>query len=702
MDRKYFVVVLFSFLLICASPVFADEEINIEGNLIPIIVDSRSNDAHDQIHYFLRTKDAKAYKIKFAKEPKHPERVKRIKLKGKKKGSEIFVESYIDTSKKLQLKNATSAEASGNQRTLVVPLKNPYYSSGFLYSSSQLEDLFFSKSKISVQSYYDEVSRSKISFSGDVTSTLQMTDVCASETLFDRGDHWFYVLDAIVGANDLSKYDRLSIVVPNDFSCFEAGLLGLGTLGKVGLETFDGDIYNISFNFVKAYRESGTNDNTFVSIAAHEFGHNLGLKHDNGNSCGKSIFTSNCPSIEYAGVHSIMGFTANLASVNAIHQEDLGWFSSNDMILVNSDGEQIITIAPMAAKDSNLPKAIKIARGDGSYYLIEYRKPINIEANKAFSQTMNYQGFLVYLRDDGLINNSILLRADLADLRPSLTYSYNSSSGTYNNSSMALSFSTLSNFTNSFYDDVNHIKVSIQESSDSSITLKVTKGEAFLNPEDDFLGSLTFTTSSYVEAHAYAPMSLRSSASVDKQLFDSIDNVQWDFDGDSVYDSQTDYAYTSFYYDDIGTFTPKALVTLTSGKSIELEANAVTVTQNFVYDLTPPKSSISSEPVLNYTKPTKMKLKITSMMAGIPFDTVQITNSNFSYLVKFPKNLILVKGKSITIPVVIYSELDVDNVLNTNAEGYYEIPLNLRVKYKGYKYKTLYTITLKVKSSRAN
>lgn len=458
------------------------KHIDIEGNFIALYID-KQNHGQSELNYYLKTKKRKLYKLKFKNKLKHPEKIKALKLSGDLQGREIKVESFQETekSKNFRLVNATQSEARANQRTLVIPLLNTSYNTGFLYSSLELNNLFFSSSGTSLKKYFNEVSNSIISFNGIAGKTVNVSGIfneftnglCVpGESLID-GYAWLFALDTIYQEYDLEQYDRVSIVVPNDSLCLGTGVLGVGTLGKLEFENSLGRTFEFSFNFVRSYNEPIGNDDTFVAIAAHEMGHNLGLKHDNANSCGEEIFDSECPSIEYGGAHSIMGYATNLAHINAIHQEDLGWFSSsNEIVNVSrSSSEQTITIAPMAS-NSTLPKAIKIARGDGSHYMIEYRKPINIASNKAFDFDSDYDGFLVYLNNDSYHNDSILFRADMEDMRPNLN-NYSSANNVYYDGLAAQTFSTKANFRSNFIDAVNKIQV-IPISLDSDLaTLRV-------------------------------------------------------------------------------------------------------------------------------------------------------------------------------------------------------------------------------------
>jgi len=205
-SRVLYSALICGVVLLCFNSAAAAKLTQVEGSLVSFYIDKQDHDKSELRHY-LRTKDGKAYKLHFKTAPKHPEKIKAIKLKGLIRDRDIDVESFEETvdSRKFILKGGTQAEARGNQRTLVVPMKNSSTNTGFLYSSSQLNDLYFSSSSVSLNSYYSEVSDSVISFSGNVTNTINVSGIsdqyirglCVpGEDLFD-GYGWIYALDAI-------------------------------------------------------------------------------------------------------------------------------------------------------------------------------------------------------------------------------------------------------------------------------------------------------------------------------------------------------------------------------------------------------------------------------------------------------------------------------------------------------------------------
>ena len=316
---------------------------------------------------------------------------------------------------KFKLQNANANQARGVQNTLVFLVADHLVSSeSFIYLPDYLRRLYFSSANVSVNQYYKEVSDNAVSFNGRVVATPIIAEgLCSGGPLTQSGGLESLV-DFIDDNFDLTQYQRLSLVFPLDNFCL-GGAIGLGSVGNIRYTSSSGKEARISISMNLSVGVTDENDNFFINVASHEFGHNFGLRHDNGNACGEGIFNGVCTHIEYFGVHSLMGFAPNLAHLNAIHQEDLKWLKQNQISTINNDSFSAeFNLVALSEPDKESLKAIKIRRNDGRYYVVEYRNPSRLELEQFSSERLSYDGIQIYL-DDTEENNSILIRKDFQD-----------------------------------------------------------------------------------------------------------------------------------------------------------------------------------------------------------------------------------------------------------------------------------------------
>jgi hypothetical protein len=362
------------------------------------------------------------------------------------------------------LVNSTAEQATGNQRVLVIPVGDLTVSSqSFIFNPDVLRAAYFSTTENSLNTYYKEVSSNKVSFSGNFTNLFLVDRLCEGGDIFNNGGADF-LLEQVDAQIDLSAYDRVSFVFPDDSFCLGRAL-GVGTLGKLSYVNPFGKQTNISVNFnVSAGAEIG-NVTYFLKVLTHEFGHNFGLKHDNANACGKVIFERECLSLEYGGVHSIMGYSPNLAHVNAIHKYDLKWLTDSQVAILDEDTiNSEFKLVPLAQNDNTGLKAIKIKRNDGSYYAVEYRKPVGMETAQYSTSTLSYGGIQIYLNNDDHLRDSVLIRKDFKVFDSQ-------------NSAEAFKIFDLASFTPGevFYDSVSDIRITPVSIDDTGINILVEK-----------------------------------------------------------------------------------------------------------------------------------------------------------------------------------------------------------------------------------
>ncbi len=389
--------------------------------------------------------------------------------------------------RKTRLTNANSTQATGVQSVLVVPIADLYVSANsYIYSQTAIDSAYFATTGTSLHTYFEEVSAERISFQGDIANLLTAKGLCQykinGKSIFQNGGA--EQLMSYINQNvDLKKYERVSFVFPDDYHCL-GGALGVGTLGKIAFRSPFGGVANTSFSFVKSAGASTNNKNYFLKVITHELGHNLGLKHDNANACGERIFSGLCENLEYGGVHSIMGYSPNLAHANAIHQYDLKWLTNQQVqTLDRGNYTKEFTLVPLAANDKTKLKAIRIKRADGSYYVVEYRQPIGMEKKYFTSRTLSYGGLQIYLNKESATNDSILIGKELKSF---------SSKDPQN----ILNLFDKANFNvgDNFNDYVNKIQIIPTKSDQGSITFKLISGTGSSSNSD---GNASGTNSNF-------------------------------------------------------------------------------------------------------------------------------------------------------------------------------------------------------------
>lgn len=650
----------------------------------------------------------KSFQVYFASENlKELSKAEKIKVKAYEYEGELAIEEYTveDLKPKFRLEEANTSDASGVQNLLVARIVDPLNNTATEINTDEfVAATYFSNSDISLQTYFNEVSSSRMSFSGGTfTDVLPVNNVCDGSDITYIGG--IRVLNALAAAGvDVLQFNRFSFVVPLADDCL-GGALGIASIGHVVVGLNGGGTFRYSVNFIKSSETGDISD--FVYVLAHEFGHNLGLFHDNGNSCGKEIFSASCGAFNYGGEHSIMGRARSLAHVNAIKKEDLGWTESSEIRTLDSANiDEEITIIPVSSS-STATKAVKINRGDGSYYVLEYRKPIGMDAVSAFSSlSPNHSGYLVYLNDDSFIWDSILIDATFNDYRAGADV-YIPEIDLYIDQSGQTSFHDRSVFSGIFEDQVNKIRVTPISLSATEARFRIQTGTAFDAVDDnndsnndggnnDSGGGDTSSNSDIKEG--WNIVLGETNPTVDKvtnfslnknnllpsvDLFDEIKTIEWDFDGDLVIDSTTsDSFFASHTFVNPGLVTPNVEITFNDDSSIHVLLDPITIESLYDIDLDFKKTNITSgDPALLANKQTKYVLRINPGTETYNRVFKIRIPSALKGLVKIKKKSFKVKAnKEVKIPIKFAPESKFIERGLSPVNGYYDIVLNLLTK----------------------
>lgn len=225
------------------------------------------------------------------------------------------------------------------------------------FTASQVASALYGSST-SAKAFFEEESKGRMTMTGAVFGWYTINAV-------STGCNWStWVSLANTAANaagaNLSSYTNVMYIFPSTSQC---GFAGLGYVpGTVTL--LNGTI-------------SG-------QVITHELGHNFGLGHANAINCvvnGVRVPLSsaaNCTEVGYADPFSTMGNNA-LRHNQGTQLGELGWLSSSEKV-IGAPGNTY-TISPYFG--SGPVKLVRIPRGDGTYFDLDYRMTYGVFDNFA-------------------------------------------------------------------------------------------------------------------------------------------------------------------------------------------------------------------------------------------------------------------------------------------------------------------------------
>jgi chitodextrinase len=204
----------------------------------------------------------------------------------------------------------------------------------------------------SVNEYLQDASYGQLSLTGDVHGwyTIDATNAgCAYTTWASQARS-----KATAAGVNLSAYQYVVYAFPSATSCGWAGLAYLpGT-------------------------SSWINGAMTLRVVSHELSHNLGVHHASTLACSTSgapsTFGTTCSQSEYGDPFTVMGSAQTRHHVNW-HRAQLGWLP--DVQTVTASGTYLLTPAEL----SGTPRMVRVARNDGTYLNLEFRRPWGIFDN---------------------------------------------------------------------------------------------------------------------------------------------------------------------------------------------------------------------------------------------------------------------------------------------------------------------------------
>lgn len=340
----------------------------------------------------------------------------------------------------------------GDQKTAVILIQFPGVSLPANATPAMVSDIFFQASGRSVDGYWRESSHNQASASGVVAGPYTLSSIYTC-------DQYYAMRDAAIAAADpdvnFTQYTRVMIVFPNPGGC---GWAGLGMLGCNTLSSTDGN-FTASVSWLLAtYMTSIDNG---VKLSTHEGGHNLTLHH-----ASSRAFTSSTTGLsealgplgtagtlnEYGDVFNTLG-SWNFGQYNAPHKKMIGWLTSADYSIVQSNGS--FSVNPF--ENSAGLRALKVQRGTGNnaWLWLEYRQPLGLYDSAINSQV--YGGALAHYEDSATGTHTHLL-----DMTPG-------SSGGFNDPAKVAG-------SGAFVDPYTNVSFSVDSASPTAMGVTVTYG----------------------------------------------------------------------------------------------------------------------------------------------------------------------------------------------------------------------------------
>ncbi len=238
-----------------------------------------------------------------------------------------------------------------------------------------------------VNAFYQENSYGKVQFVG-VVHPDQPADIVGPVTMSISSTCDFTstlqpalnAIDPLV--NFQNGYSRIIIVEP-----FQCGWAGFAMLKAMSATTQEGTV-SILPVWLPDYIPTPKGE----YVVSHELGHTFGLEHATFLWCGDAaypadrhacLYSDNLHDLgtdwsyhvgEYDDLYDAMGgMYPQATQFDAIHKNDLGWFSSSNIQTVTTSGNY--TLEPIETSTSGL-KALRIPSSAGDSIFVEYRQPI--------------------------------------------------------------------------------------------------------------------------------------------------------------------------------------------------------------------------------------------------------------------------------------------------------------------------------------
>ena len=242
-----------------------------------------------------------------------------------------------------QVGGSVVAAATGSRRVAVL-LVNFTNDTGPPWTHASVRNVVFDGTS-SVAAYYADASYGLFGVTGDVFGWYTIPDDNAGCDYNGWGSK--ARAEAANAGVDLSAYDNVVYAFPGVSSC-----------GWSGLAYLPG-------------RDSWINGAMSLRVVSHELGHNWGVHHASTLSCTSAgtrvTLGGTCTANEYGDPFTVMG-SASTYHHNNWHRAQLGWLG---MQTATASGTYSLAPAELASGT----RLLRVARGDGTYFHLEFRAP---------------------------------------------------------------------------------------------------------------------------------------------------------------------------------------------------------------------------------------------------------------------------------------------------------------------------------------
>src|SRR3989344_130731 len=295
------------------------------------------------------------------------------------------------------VRKVAKPESVGNQRTLVILLKNP--DTAPLDTPANIRKDIFSGD---FQKFYQEQSYGKIRFSGTVTEWID-SNYSDSGTCQAIGSLDLPEIDGYLTSHgiDVAGYARVIFVHNNTYG-------GCATVGKIE-GYFHGQPFRLSFGWAGLNKGFSGSFSSFDFVLSHEMGHELGVWHASAWDCTIPPLADPDCHIEYGSWFDTMGLSTYGAHFNAFYKNFLGWLPRASIRTVTKSGTY--ALAPLEGTSGVRAlilenPALKTYGQAGAEY-VEYRQPIGFDSKLPLQSAglfINQLFVLPYWHEPHLIN----------------------------------------------------------------------------------------------------------------------------------------------------------------------------------------------------------------------------------------------------------------------------------------------------------
>lgn len=347
----------------------AEEQEELRGRIVELHGDPLTGAPRDRI-FLLETASGERIRLEAGSRKLVPGQ--HVRVRGQRAGSSLIVaEGQAGVSI-----DSVVVQAIGPARTKNVAVIAFTFSDNTAqpWTKDQIAATFFGAGN-SVRSYFGDASYGQVTVTGDVFGWY---GIAATDDACNATSTWSTQAKAAATAAgvNLTAYQHIAFIFPRATSC---GWAGLGYMPGP---------------------ESWNNGNLSVRIAGHELAHNFGVHHAASLACTSGgvrvTLSDTCTESEYGDPFDIMGSSSRLT--NHWHRWRLGYFTNDEVTTVTSASPGQYTVG-VVSQATSVPKIVRVARGDGTFYYLEFRQPFGTFDNFAATDAA-VNGVLVRIATD--------------------------------------------------------------------------------------------------------------------------------------------------------------------------------------------------------------------------------------------------------------------------------------------------------------